>query len=280
MLLWPSGLVPEGFLFLSGGLMHKKGFTLIELLIVMAVIALLIALLMVAYPRIDANLKNTACKANLKGIHQVLVQYAEHNRGWFPDCEAYYGLGFTRTPQDDTTPIWTTLSNVRDLKQYGADAKMFFCPLRSSNASRWEKADYTWDTPSGRLCSWTGSSSSRWVYVGYVLIFYRGWPYGASLADGRRPALRNTCDDGDPLVADNLHYRASGSIMGGWYHGGGTGPYPPVGEGVFNSSCNTLFAGGYVVEMSWPELEEQGPGMTHGSSRDYWWFALGRSIKD
>ena len=48
-----------------------------------------------------------------------------------------------------------------------------------------------------------------------------------------------------------------------------------------NSSCHTLFRGGYVVLKEWGDLDKQGAGLNMGTaSSDLWWFWLGSELVD
>ncbi len=54
-------------------------FTLIELLVVIAIIAVLMAILMPALSRVKEQAKDTACRANLKGIGVGVLMYLQDN---------------------------------------------------------------------------------------------------------------------------------------------------------------------------------------------------------
>ena len=58
------------------------GFTLIELLVVIAIIAILAAMLLPSLKSSRNRAKDAACKANLKQLQAVYMQYADDNGGW------------------------------------------------------------------------------------------------------------------------------------------------------------------------------------------------------
>ncbi len=58
-----------------------KAFTLVELLVVIGIIALLIGMLMPALSKAMRQAKSVACQANLHNIGQLLLIYANNNRG-------------------------------------------------------------------------------------------------------------------------------------------------------------------------------------------------------
>ena len=67
---------------------QRKGFTLIELLVVISIIALLIAILLPSLAKAKELANRTVCSANIRGIIQSMITYAQSNNGTFPVTNA------------------------------------------------------------------------------------------------------------------------------------------------------------------------------------------------
>ncbi len=69
---------------------QETGFTLIELLVVISIIAILVSILLPALAKARELANRAVCMANIRGIIQSMVTYAQSNGGTFPA-----GLGTT-----------------------------------------------------------------------------------------------------------------------------------------------------------------------------------------
>lgn len=258
----------------QAGFVRRRGFTLVELLIVVAIILVLIAMAGLGGAIIGERTKLARCQQNLKMIHQVLMQYAAASDGWFPEFNPYWGTHIRRACRwgDGSQPPrtrWQAMSDVAMMKQMGGSAEVFFCPFHPRYGDPKDWPYRTWERP-GRWHNENDGNDYATVHFGYYFLINRGWLGRGRLIDDRQCIQKDSAGEDDlPIVADLLHYRRE-DLKRGWWHGGG----PEVDKGLFNSSCNTLYLGGYVILKNWEALDEQGQGTESGSD-DMWWFWLG-----
>jgi prepilin-type N-terminal cleavage/methylation domain-containing protein len=64
--------------------LRRRAFTLVELLVVIGIIAVLIAILLPALQRAREHAYDVQCKSNLRSCGQILMMYANNNKGMLP----------------------------------------------------------------------------------------------------------------------------------------------------------------------------------------------------
>lgn len=80
----------KGFVF-----REKKGFTLIEMLVVIAIISLLATIVIVSVQKSIQSAKDARRKADIKSLKTAIEQYANNNRGQYPQKTGANTCGFT-----------------------------------------------------------------------------------------------------------------------------------------------------------------------------------------
>ena len=131
----------------------KSGFTLTELLVVLVVVLIVTSLVLGSQYGLDDLVGRMACQANLLAIHNVFMQYCANNAGYYPDCDYYYGWNFSRRHEGDD--VWESLSQVAELKDYGANADMFFCPMDPDYGDPDNWRIESWEDPLILYNSWS-----------------------------------------------------------------------------------------------------------------------------
>ncbi len=72
---------------------RRRAFTLIELLVVISIIAILISILLPALAKARELANRAVCMANIRGVIQSMLTYAQTNGGVFPCTAGYPGTG-------------------------------------------------------------------------------------------------------------------------------------------------------------------------------------------
>lgn len=63
---------------------YAKAFTLVELLVVIGIIAILVAILLPALGKARRQANSLVCSANLRSLHQAMMNYSAQWNGWIP----------------------------------------------------------------------------------------------------------------------------------------------------------------------------------------------------
>ncbi|MGC9260475.1 MAG: type II secretion system protein [Phycisphaerae bacterium] len=114
-------LTPCGKRMVPRGVWRIAAFSLIELLVVISIIALLIAILLPSLTRARELANRAVCAANVRGIGQAMLIYAQSNHGQFPcvlpPVHTRYQNGPGAAAADNAASITTILRN-----EYGGNA--------------------------------------------------------------------------------------------------------------------------------------------------------------
>jgi len=113
----------------------RRAFTLVELLVIIAIIAILAALILPVYQRIQAGGQAAACLANLRQIGTGLNAYLNENGMKMPTLQA----GRTDLSQD--VPV---IDNTLD--KYLTEKRVFTCPADTQGYGLKSGTSYIWNS--------------------------------------------------------------------------------------------------------------------------------------
>ena len=232
-------------------------FTLIELLVVIAIIAILMAILMPALSRVKEQAKDTACRANLKGIGVGVLMYLQDSDFIMPDTHSNVGDTDGRTnghlwwdtagrplEASDDMAYWgiTYLNYVKERKLFGCAAFRNFCEMLAKDMLY--GGDY------------------KLIYVSAFAI--NGWlskentvriPHHSEIIvshDHMEPRIENGNASGNsdmlfpsPNGTNLTHYRQGGG-RGNWYRGIFRHNIRARGDFETGGSLNILWLDGHV----------------------------------
>jgi prepilin-type N-terminal cleavage/methylation domain-containing protein/prepilin-type processing-associated H-X9-DG protein len=113
---------------------RQSGFTVIELLVVIAIVAILAAIILPVYSRVQAGGQAAACLSNLRQIGMGLNAYLNDNNMIMPT------LQLARSSLNDNVPV---IDNTFD--RYLTDKRVFVCPSDNLHLGTTTGTSYFWN---------------------------------------------------------------------------------------------------------------------------------------
>jgi prepilin-type N-terminal cleavage/methylation domain-containing protein len=136
--------------------LHKKahrGFTLIELLVVISIIALLIAILLPSLAKAKEQANRAVCAANIHGLIQSMVTYANSNENVFPCTPGPRSNNqYINTPTAPSGYIVTQSAGSVVSDWFGSGNSPTIDDLGSPTACMWLMVLMNYATPKSFIC--------------------------------------------------------------------------------------------------------------------------------
>ncbi len=192
---------------------RRRAFTLIELLVVISIIAILISILLPALAKARELANRAVCMANIRGVIQSMLTYAQTNGGVFP-CTAGSSWGLAGgTPgayawDQDTTYTNAPVDSPRE--NPGANNLTAAAAVQS------------WFTPPAFINSALGG---MWIMV------LQGYTSPASFICPSDPLAVSPSYETDVAVTPAQYYTDFGYINDTWSPSGNTNPSNVAGAG-------------------------------------------------
>ena len=132
-----------------------KAFTLIELLVVISIIAILIAILLPALAKARELANRAVCMANVRGVIQSMITYAQSNNGTFPTGFEYTALSYANGNEANASQInakWTSLATPQEAVQDWYATDSFNADWQSPLAGLWMLVLQGYSSPPSFIC--------------------------------------------------------------------------------------------------------------------------------
>ncbi len=282
---------------------EHKAFTLIELLIVVAIIGVLLAFLLTSMSQLREVVERLHCKTNLKGMHTVMMEYANRNRGYLPVFSGFLDEGGSLVSElrEDAHPAGTPEGMhllAAELKDCGADPQLFCCPAHPKYKDIGIDPYLDWETGTdeeGDPYYHTIDDKKYFPIYGYAIFTYREeWGGGRDVdgprrfETGRDRPKRNDAAGNPPVAADVLYIDESGIGKGFWHWNdrqtlSGDPDDAELSEDLdeLGGGGHTLFLNGSVQWFEYTDLanDDAHDGLTwaynHGSTGEMKFYYVG-----